>query len=81
MTNDECRSLHSFSAHLVTEHTICAFSGYIGEGLCHGDSGGPLVANDQLIGIVSWIHPCATGRPDGFTRVSVFTEWILETIK
>lgn len=41
-----------------------------------GDSGGPLVANGELIGIVSWGKPCAVGKPDVFTRVYYYREWI-----
>lgn len=47
-----------------------------GEGTCFGDSGGPLVLNDSLIGLVSWGIPCAIGRPDMFTRVSSFVDWV-----
>lgn len=81
MTNIDCRSRHSRWSHLVGDHTICAFSGRHGEGMCHGDSGGPLVNGNQLIGIVSWGEPCAAGRPDAFTRVSYFASWILKTIE
>lgn len=51
-----------------------------------GDSGGPLVnlARNKLLGIVSFgFSYCGgyTGVPDGFTRVSNFTEWINERIR
>lgn len=47
-----------------------------GIGSCHGDSGGPLTLNNQLIGILSWGVPCALGRPDVYTRITSFTDWI-----
>jgi secreted trypsin-like serine protease len=41
------------------------------------DSGGPLVFNDKLIGVVSFGPTvCASGRPDVFTRISSFYDWI-----
>lgn len=50
-----------------------------------GDSGGPLVnaERDRLLGIVSFgFIYCGgyTGFPDGFTRVSNFTNWIADRI-
>lgn len=41
-----------------------------------GDSGGPLVADSEQIGVVSWGTPCAKGRPDVFTRVYSYVDWI-----
>lgn len=41
-----------------------------------GDSGGPLVADNEQIGVVSWGIPCARGRPDVFTRVYSYIDWI-----
>lgn len=51
-----------------------------GRGMCHGDSGGPLASNGELIGLVSWGHPCAVGRPDAFVRLSHFYDWIMLTV-
>ncbi|XP_015602364.1 chymotrypsin-2 [Cephus cinctus] len=59
----------------VTNNNICTLNKK-GEGACHGDSGGPLVADDVQIGIVSWGTPCARGRPDVFTRVYSYVDWI-----
>lgn len=49
-----------------------------GAGTCFGDSGGPLVINGNVIGLVSWGIPCARGRPDMFTRVSSYVDWVAE---
>lgn len=43
---------------------------------CFGDSGGPLTVNNELIGITSWVLPCARGAPDGYTRVGNYLDWI-----
>ncbi|XP_043282897.1 chymotrypsin-2-like [Venturia canescens] len=64
----------------VTDNNICTLNKE-GEGACHGDSGGPLVADEVQIGVVSWGRPCAKGRPDVFTRVSSYKDWIDEHTK
>lgn len=46
-----------------------------------GDSGGPLALNDgeEVVGVVSYgTAICSIGRPDVYTRVSQFTDWIAE---
>lgn len=45
-----------------------------------GDSGSPLVYNNTLIGIFSWTKPCAIGFPDVFTRISHFTDFIIQAM-
>lgn len=59
----------------VLDSNICTLT-TSGEGVCKGDSGGPLVANGKLVGIVSWGNPCANGKPDVYTRVSYYIDWI-----
>lgn len=63
---------------LITNETLCAYSNERGRGMCYGDSGGPLVADNRLIGLVSWCVSYAEGRPDVFTRISSYVEWINE---
>ncbi|CAL7944351.1 unnamed protein product [Xylocopa violacea] len=58
---------------------MCAFQRK-GVGACNGDSGGPLVYNDKLVGIVSWVVPCAKGYPDGYTRVTHYMNFIKQHI-
>lgn len=50
---------------------------------CIGDSGSPLTKNNVVIGVVSWgVQPCATpNSATVYTRVSAFTNWIVETIR
>ena len=45
-----------------------------------GDSGSALVANRQIVGLMSWGVPCAKNLPDVFTRVSMYRDWIVETV-
>ncbi|KAL6447949.1 hypothetical protein ACFW04_000185 [Cataglyphis niger] len=52
-----------------------------GWGTTNGDSGGPLVADNEQIGVVSWGIPCARGRPDVFTRVSSYMNWIKQHLE
>lgn len=77
LTNKDCRSRSASNVvRKITNTTICAFS-QRGQGACRGDSGSPLATtNGTLIGIVSWIVPCARGVPDGYARISVFVKWI-----
>lgn len=58
---------------------ICALAG-IGRGKCYFDNGSPLIADGRLIGVSSTAYPCATGIPDVYTRVSVYSAWITETV-
>ena len=46
-----------------------------------GDSGSPLVVNNTLIGIVSRVYkPCASGKPDVYTNVYFYLDWIKEAM-
>lgn len=65
----------------VSKLELCGISMGPGQGACMGDSGGPVVANGVQIGILSWVIPCALGKPDVFVRVSEFYDWILEQTK
>lgn len=65
----------------MTEDNLCAYSMQNGRGMCHYNAGNPLVSDGVLIGIVSFGHPCAVGRPDVFVRVSHFYDWINNTIQ
>ncbi|XP_043272452.1 chymotrypsin-1-like [Venturia canescens] len=52
-----------------------------GEGICFGDSGGPLVLNGAVIGIASYVVPCARGQPDAYTRVFSYKSWVESKIR
>lgn len=78
MDNEECRQRHHSAQTMFIHHsTICTILKQ-GHGACYGDSGGPLVSAGKLIGVVSWGIPCAQGRPDAFTRVTSYLDWIAE---
>lgn len=86
MTNFQClaKLTEIVSNPPVHKTVMCAYSGKFGHGICDGDSGGPLVTLDnKLVGVSSWAFGkskngpgCAEGYPDGFQRISSFTEWI-----
>lgn len=85
MTNAECRrrlqNVANYTLSVYDFETICAFSGSIRQGVCRGDSGGPLVFENKLVGITSWAFGCGQGAPDGFTRVSLYVDWVKNKIK
>lgn len=71
--------------------TVILASGEDGRDSCRGDSGGPLVAgaktdSPKLVGVVSYgtapNDGCAVeGHFGAYTRVSLFTDWISETME
>ncbi|XP_050668981.1 chymotrypsin-1-like [Leptidea sinapis] len=78
VTYDDCQEAHT-AVNAVFESQICAMT-KAGEGACHGDSGGPLVREGRQVGIVSWGIPCARGKPDVYTKVEFFMDWIEKTL-
>lgn len=82
LNNLDCVSRHTDYGVYVTEDNLCAYSMQRGRGMCNYNAGSPLVIdNRELIGLVSFGHPCAVGRPDVFVRVSHFYSWIYDTIQ
>lgn len=78
LANDDCKKRHNATeAVKISETSLCAFKTH-GAGTCFGDSGGPLAAKQTLIGLVSWGIPCAQGKPDMFTRISSYVDWIVQ---
>ncbi|KAK7865649.1 hypothetical protein R5R35_006906 [Gryllus longicercus] len=79
ITNAECRK--TFGLLNVRSSNICTL-GSDGRSSCNGDSGGPLIdlASGRQIGIVSYGSSagCESGSPNGFARVTSFTDWISE---
>ncbi len=81
--NDRCRRSGGDYAS-VRGDQLCA--GHLSEGgvdTCYGDSGGPLFLRQgnahRLVGIVSWGEGCAEpGKPGVYTRVSAFSDWIIQ---
>lgn len=71
----------------ITSEICAGGSEDVRAGVCVGDSGGPLQCQMSdnrwyQIGIVSWSYRCAApGVPDVFTKVSLFNDWIENTIQ
>lgn len=82
MTNEECRSRVNKFTPVYDFGTLCAFSGDKNQRIGHGDAGGPLVHKNALIGLVSW-NPQVVGseKPEGFTRISAYFDWIRKQMK
>jgi secreted trypsin-like serine protease len=67
----------------ITENLLCAGYPNMPNGACYGDSGGPLMVQDGQgqwlqVGIVSFgVRFCVgSNRPDVFTRVATYGNWI-----
>lgn len=69
----------------ISERIVCAGGEDI-KSICNGDSGGPLQCQRKdgswtQVGITSFVKTyCGPNTPAGFTRVSKFRQWILDTI-
>lgn len=77
MTNPECRTRVDKLTPVYDFATLCAFSGDKKKRMGHGDAGGPLVHANALIGLSSW-NPqvVGSGKPEGFTRIATYIQWI-----
>ncbi|XP_011505734.1 PREDICTED: chymotrypsin-2-like [Ceratosolen solmsi marchali] len=54
---------------------LCTYNS-VGIGVCIGDSGGPLIHDNILVGIISYINPCAIGYPDVSSRTFYYMDFI-----
>ncbi|CAK9799736.1 Chymotrypsin-like protease CTRL-1 [Anthophora plagiata] len=75
ISNEQCSQYWA-----ITSNHICTAVG-LGHNTCQGDSGGPLIVYENgtplQVGVVSYGDAsCPSGRPDVFTRVSKYIEWI-----
>uniref|UniRef100_A0A6M2DZI1 Putative trypsin-like serine protease n=1 Tax=Xenopsylla cheopis TaxID=163159 RepID=A0A6M2DZI1_XENCH len=88
ISNKKCRDRYENDAKKILPGMICAYSNneYAKhKGVCQGDSGGPLVKQGnnklELIGVASWVWKyCAQGKPDVFTSVFYYQNWINQSI-
>ncbi|XP_070508540.1 brachyurin-like [Chironomus tepperi] len=86
ITNELCAA--SFPAGFVVASTLCVETSTVGgQGACHADEGGVLDLQRPMnvftqIGITSFFSPagCAVGQPVGYSRMTVFRGWIIETM-
>lgn len=81
MTNAQCKFAAPGVARNIFDSTLCTFK-QPQQGICFGDSGGPLLYQRFIVGIASFvIKPCATGKPDGWARVSSYRDYINNIIR
>ncbi|XP_011504869.1 PREDICTED: chymotrypsin-1-like isoform X2 [Ceratosolen solmsi marchali] len=76
LSNYKCSSMLPFSIH---NEQLCAFAGE-GIGACFGDSGVGLINNGEIVGVASFVRPCAVGKPDIYTRVYSYIDFITAAI-
>lgn len=74
LTHLECYLRMSFWSLFLRQDHICTYARNVG--VCTFDSGSPVVSNGRLVGIVSFVVPCAIGRPDWGPRMSSYEHWI-----
>ncbi|XP_012162886.1 serine protease SP24D [Ceratitis capitata] len=82
------RSVMVLSAELCATYEAFSDEGLLclakssGRGFCNGDDGGPAVYRNFLIGIASFTDTsCGSGRPDGYTKVSYYADWLYSVMK
>ncbi|KAL4640002.1 urokinase-type plasminogen activator isoform X2 [Arapaima gigas] len=82
LPQDVCTST-AYYGKMVTGNMFCAGSPDWKKDACKGDSGGPLVCEVDgswvLFGVISWGEGCSREfRPGVYTRVSRYSQWIVE---
>ncbi|XP_011504866.1 PREDICTED: chymotrypsin-2-like [Ceratosolen solmsi marchali] len=76
INKDQCEKMFEFRIH---DEQLCAFAGF-GKGACLGDSGSGLIYKEEIVGVASFVIPCATGVPDIYTRVYSYLDFITSII-
>ncbi|KAG8038971.1 hypothetical protein G9C98_003278, partial [Cotesia typhae] len=72
--------MSKYFKHELWDSQICTISPK-GKSVCNGDSGGPLINDEgKVVGVVSYLVPCAQGYPDVYTNLAYFRDWILKTV-
>jgi hypothetical protein len=74
LSHFECTFRLSGWANFLRTNHICTYARNVG--VCTFDSGSPVVAEGEVVGIVSFVVPCALGFPDWGPRVSSYSKWI-----
>ncbi|XP_072294870.1 serine protease 57-like [Eucyclogobius newberryi] len=80
LSQRRCRK--TWGAVPITRSMVCGTGVDNFQGFCSGDSGGPLVCDGAAAGVVSFSgRRCGDPRtPDVYTRISSFTDWIVNVI-
>ncbi|KAL4090274.1 hypothetical protein QTP88_025147 [Uroleucon formosanum] len=82
----ECKQTYSNYKSVIDDRVLCAGYPEGGKDSCRGDSGGPLMWSKRnqfyLIGVVSYgFNECGDpGHPGVYTKVTSYTDWILDGI-
>lgn len=91
VNNDQCARRYRSSQAIIGPKHLCA-GGVRGFDSCSGDSGAPMMRVDEtepsdkfwyLAGIVSFgPNECgAAGSPGVYTRVTMYTDWIISKLR
>ncbi|KAJ1520380.1 hypothetical protein ONE63_003515 [Megalurothrips usitatus] len=81
LSQNDCLAAHPNRHHgsaFTNPKHICTLERR-GVGACQGDSGGPLVVDNELVGVISWVAPCALGVPDVHTNIFHYQNFILQS--
>jgi len=62
----------------ITENHFCA--SWAARATCPGDEGGPVIFEGRVVGIASWVQPCAAGQTNVNTRMSSYQDWIWRNV-
>lgn len=83
-----CREIYKGTEGVIIDHRVVCAGGNNGMNTCEGDAGGPLAilnpltASFYLYGVVTYGYKCGeAGHPGVYTRVSEYTDFIVESIK
>ncbi|XP_011505645.1 PREDICTED: chymotrypsin-1-like [Ceratosolen solmsi marchali] len=76
LSNYECSLRVQF---VVRSQHLCIFSDDAA-GACYGDSGSGLIFNGELVAVASFVQPCAEGKPDVYTRVQPYLNFITNRV-
>lgn len=79
---EDCRVRYQAIGAIIMNSMMCAGSTDIdGVDGCYGDSGGPLIYKGVVVGLVSFGYDCGVRYyPGVYTKVSHYTNWIINTI-
>lgn len=79
--NEECAQLVGTLGPFLTNGNICTRNA-IENGVCTADSGGPMTCPMHFLkGILSWNSDCMAGKPDVYTDIVAYNQWITDEMR
>ncbi|OXU29287.1 hypothetical protein TSAR_009453 [Trichomalopsis sarcophagae] len=66
---------HDLTPISITDMHICSLTER-GKGSCENDLGNPLLVGGVQVGIFTFYSMCASGKPEAFTRLFTYLDWI-----